>query len=128
LRRELTDGTVQVVNFQRVVSGVTGREPSFVVNLDVVHGALRRAWAETGHWFGKRTIRTAGMVGAATRISAPGGEVWRDEWWHPGNEAEAEAAAGEAFEQLRTAGMSWLDHMSNPSNAIDELLQRPGRW
>lgn len=43
LERELDDGTRHLIKLQRVNSGVTGREPGFTVNLDVVHGALLHA-------------------------------------------------------------------------------------
>jgi len=81
LRRERSHGTVQLVNFQRVISGVTGREPGFTVNLNVVPGALRRAWAATGHSFGRRTIRSGFNVGVAARLSHL--IHGRDVWWHP---------------------------------------------
>lgn len=123
LRRELPDGTVHIVNFQRMNSGVTGREPSFTVNLNVVPGALRRAWAATGHSFGRSRIETGFNVGVAGRLGmlAPG---YRgpDVWWHPSTEEEAEEIAAEVFEQLRTAGLDWLHRMSDPDTAIDELL------
>jgi hypothetical protein len=112
-----------MVNFQRMNSGVTGREPSFTVNLNVVPGALRRVWAATGHSFGRSRIESAVNVGVAGRLGmlAPG---YRgpDVWWHPNTEEEAEEIAAEVFEQLRTTGLDWLQRMSDPDTAIDELL------
>ncbi len=117
-----------MVNFQRVVSGVTGREPGFTVNLNVVPGALRRAWTATGHWLATRAISSGMNVGVALRLGSltQGREAWwypgRDVWWHPSTEEEAETIAAQVFEQLRTAGVEWLDRMSDADTAIDELL------
>jgi hypothetical protein len=121
LRRETPAATVHLVNFQRVVLGVTGREPGFTVNLNVVHGALLRAWEATGHWSGKPPLASRVNVGVATRLGFL--TEGRDVWWHPGTDAEAEQVAGEVSAQLTTTGMNWLDHMTDPSTAIDELLR-----
>jgi hypothetical protein len=121
LRREMPDATVHLVNFQRVVSGVTGREPGLTVNLNVVHGALRRAWEATGHRSGKPPIVSAVNVGVATRLGFL--TEGRDVWWHPGTDAEAKQVAGDVSARLRTAGISWLERMTDPSTAIDELLR-----
>jgi len=88
LRREIHDATVHLVNFQRVVSGVTGREPGFTVNLNVVHGALVRAWSATGHRSGKPPIASGVNVGVGTRLGFL--MEGRDLWWHPGTDGEAE--------------------------------------
>jgi hypothetical protein len=114
LRRELPDGTVHMVNFQRMNSGVTGREPSFTVNLNVVPGALRRAWAATGHSFGRIRLQSAVNVGVAGRLGilAPG-HRGPDVWWHPSTEEEAEEIAAEVVEQLRTTGLDWLQRLSD---------------
>jgi hypothetical protein len=121
LRREMPDATVHLVNFQRVFSGVTGREPGFTVNLNVVHGALLRAWKATGHWSGRRPISSAVNVGVATRLGFL--TEGRDVWWHPGTDAEAEQVAGDVSAHLRTTGMNWLDRLTDPTTAIDELLR-----
>ena len=123
LRRELPDGTVQMVNFQRVNSGVTGREPGFTVNLNVVPSALRRAWASTGHSLGRNPIESAVNVGVWGRLGMlAAGYRGPDVWWHPSTEEEAEEIAAKVFEQLRTTGVDWLQRMSDPDKAIDELL------
>ena len=95
LRRETPDTTVHLVNFQRVVSGVTGREPGFTVNLNVVHGALLRAWEATGNLSGKLPIASGVSVGVATRLGFL--MEGRDVWWHPGTDAEAEQVAGDVW-------------------------------
>jgi hypothetical protein len=123
LRRELPDGAIHLVNFQRMNSGVTGREPSFTVNLNAVPSALRRAWAATGHSFGRNPIDSAVNVGVWGRLGMlAAGYRGPDVWWHPSTEEEAEQVAAEVFEQLRTTGLDWLHRMSDPETAIDELL------
>jgi hypothetical protein len=117
LRRELPDGTVQVVNFQRVVSGATGREPGFTINLNVVHGALRRAWAATDYFLGQGPVSTGMNVGIATRLGQL--VAGRDEWYHPNNETDAERVTERVIEQLATTGIEWFDHVSDPDAAIE---------
>ncbi len=117
LRRELHDETVQVVNLQRVVSGVTGREPGFTVNLNVVHGALRRAWAATDYFLGRGPVSAGMNVGIATRLGQL--VTGRDEWYHPNNETEAQEVAERVIEQLATTGIEWFDRMTDADLAIE---------
>ncbi|MCA1706920.1 MAG: DUF4304 domain-containing protein [Actinobacteria bacterium] len=126
LQRELDDGTLNLVNLQKVVAGVTGREPGFTVNVNVVHGALRRAWQQTGHWQSTRPVRSGMDTGVATRL----GEVafGRDHWWHPSTEEEARAAAAEVIGLMESHGLPWLDRLSDPEAAIAWLLPQDGSF
>lgn len=120
LHRELPDGTLHLINFQRVISGVTGREPGFTVNLNVVHGALRRAWAASGHWRGRRPLRSGMDLGIADRLGSIA--YGYDHWWHPADADEAADAATEVIEALQEGGLVWLDLWSDPTVAIERLL------
>lgn len=124
LERELDDGTLHLVHLQRMNSGVTGREPSFTVNLNVVPGALRRAWAGAGHWKSDQRVRSAEDTGIATRLGSVA--LGRDHWWHPSDELGAHADAAEVVDLMRSHGLEWLELMSDPEVAITESLSQRG--
>ena len=106
LRRVLPDGTLHLVHFQRVVSGVTGRTPGFCVNLNAVSAQFIRDRAAEGDERPAETIRSAVDVGAHERLGHLG--FGYDHWWHPTNEAEAHAAADEVIALMQQRGLPWL--------------------
>lgn len=120
LQRELDDGTLHLVHLQKIVSGVTGREPGFTVNLNVVHGALRRAWQQADHWQSRRPVRSAVNTGIATRLGTLA--LGRDHWWRPTNDAEAHVAAAEVLDLFGAHALPWFDRLSHPEDAVDWLL------
>lgn len=120
LQRELDDGTLHLVHLQKIVSGVTGREPGFTVNVNVVHGALRRAWEQTAHWQSRRPVRSGANIGIATRLGFLAFD--RDHWWRPTSDEEAHAAATEVLDLFEAHTLPWFDRLSNPLDAIDWLL------
>jgi hypothetical protein len=110
LERELPDGTIHLVNFQRVVSGVTGREPGFTVNLNVVSKALREAWAAKDDWRAKTPLRSGADIGVSTRLGAIG--VGEDRWWQPENENQASVVADEVVMLMERFGLPWLERVT----------------
>jgi hypothetical protein len=118
--RPAADGSVQLVNLQRVNAGVTGRDPGFTVNLNVVHGAVLRAWRATDYWMIKGPVRSAENVGLAERLGALA--FGYDHWWHPWSSEEASGAAGEVLALMDAHGLPWLDRMTDPDVAIAALL------
>ena len=111
LERELPDGTIHLVNFQRVVSGVTGREPGFTVNLNVVSKRLRESWAANDDWRAKGPLRTGADIGVSQRLGALA--YGEDRWWHPGNEDEASVVADEVATFMERFGLPWLERMTD---------------
>jgi len=126
LQRQLDDGTLHLVHLQKVVSGVTGREPGFTVNLNVVHGALRRMWQQTGHWRSGKPVRSAVDTGIATRLGTLA--FARDHWWRPTDDEEARGAAAEVLDLFEIHALPWFDRLSNPHDAIDWLLAQDGNF
>lgn len=120
LDRELHDGTVHLVSLQRMNAGVTGREPSFTVNLNVVPGALRRAWAGAQHSKASEPVRSSGDTGIGTRLGQVA--LGRDHWWHPSDEREAHEDAVEVVRMMHSHGLPWLDLMTTPDIAIAASL------
>jgi hypothetical protein len=108
LKRELPDGTLHLVNFQRSNSGVTGREPAFCVNLNVVAGSLRRAWKAADDWrAAQKPLRSGADVGVWERLGSLA--YGTDRWWRPGDEAAAVAAADEVARLMESVGIPWLE-------------------
>ena len=120
LARELDEGTLHLVSLQRINAGVTGREPSFTVNLNVVPGALRRAWAGAQHWKASQPVRSSGDTGIGTRLGQIA--LGRDHWWRPSDEREAHEDAIEVVRMMHSHGLPWLDLMTTPDIAIAESL------
>jgi hypothetical protein len=114
LRRELADGTINLVHFQRSISGVTGREPAFTVNLNVVPAALLREWAAKGDRRAEEPIRSGADLGYYKRLGNLA--FGRDYWWTPSDEEEATAAAHEVGALMETVGMDWLGEPTDPDN------------
>lgn len=110
LQRELPNGTINLVNFQRTNAGVTGREPSVTVNLNVVTQAMRDHWAATGDWRSKRPLRSGVDIGTHQRL----GHVafGRDYWWNPSDAEAARATADEVVDLMVRYGIPWLDEKS----------------
>lgn len=123
LKREFDDGTVQLVHLQRINAGVTGREPGFTVNLNVVHGALRRAWAAVDHWQARHPVRGGMATGIAERLGSIA--FGHDHWWHPSTAEEGHDAAQEVLTLLESHGLPWLDELTDPDRAVATLLSRP---
>lgn len=126
LQRQLDDETLHLVHLQKIVSGVTGREPGFTVNLNVVHGALRRMWQQTGHWRSGKPVRSAVDTGIATRLGTLA--FARDHWWRPTDDEEARGAAAEVLDLFEIHALPWFDRLSNPHDAIDWLLAQDGNF
>jgi hypothetical protein len=129
LERDVDAGTLQLVGIQRANCGVTGREPGFTVNLNVVHGALRRAWVETDHPKAHRPLRAVN-AGLWERLYAGGSPD--DGWWHPCDEQEAHAAAVEVLALMHSDGLVWLERWSDPDVVVgafqeDDLIQNRTR-
>lgn len=120
VRRVLEDGTIQTINFQRMNSGVTGREPSFTVNLSVVPGSLRRA--ATRAWGSIEAEEPGSFTNGVVTTRLGHITSGRDVWWHPSTEAEAEATVAQVFEDVQNSGLHWLQRMSNPASLLEELL------
>lgn len=102
----MPDGTVQLVHFQRSVSGATGREPGFTVNLNVVSEAMLRQWREAGDRRATEPIRSGADVGHWERLGQLA--YGHDHWWTPSNDAEAHRDADEVAELVATVGLDWL--------------------
>jgi hypothetical protein len=106
LIRELADGTAHLVHFQRMISGVTGREPSFTVNLNVVSGDLRRSWAASGDWRGRGPLRSGADVGVHVRLGQLA--FGQDYWWNPADDAEAVEVAETVGGLVERFGLPWF--------------------
>jgi hypothetical protein len=122
LQRELGDGTLHLVHLQRINAGVTGREPGFTVNLNVVNGALRRAWRRTGDWRSVEPVRSGSDVGIATRLGQLA--FGDDHWWRPSTDDEAHSTAVEVVDLMESYALPWFEHLSDPQRAIDWMLRR----
>ncbi len=114
------DGSLDLVNLQRVSAGMTGRVPGFTLNLNVVHGAVLRAWRATGYWMMSRPIRAAENVGVGERLGMLA--FGYDRWWHPSDAKGATAVAREVLSLMETHGLPWLTRMNDPDTAIAALL------
>lgn len=120
LWRDAGDESLHLVHVQRSIAGVTGRDPGYTVNLAVLHGAVRRAQRAAG-------LRDSGdppRVDAGEAIHERLGIVafGFDRWWHPSDDAGAEADANEAIDAFRDSGLPWLEEWTDPRVALDRLL------
>jgi hypothetical protein len=113
LERGLPDGTVHLVNFQRANSGVTGREPGFTVNLNVVPAATRQACEAAGDRKANGPLRSGADVGVWTRLGTLA--YGEDFWWRPPDEAAAKSAADEVADLMERVGLPWLARITDHS-------------
>jgi hypothetical protein len=109
LSREFPDGTTHLVHFQRMVSGVTGMEPSFTVNLNVVSGNLWRAWAASGDWRAQGPLRSGADIGVHVRLGHLA--LGQDYWWNPADEAEAVEVAETVADLVERFGLPWFEQV-----------------
>lgn len=121
LSREVDGGTLHVVNLQRINAGVTGREPGFTVNLNLIHGPVRRALAEVQRTTGARPAVSFGYC-MDTRLGQIA--LGEDRWWRPSNTVEAGTAAQEVLELMGTYGLAWFERFTDPDAALADLLAR----
>lgn len=106
LRRELDDGTVLLVNFQRLKGGVIGREPAFTVNLSVISGQALSAWAVTSHYYARHSRGGVVNVGVTSRLGHLAGHQM-DLWWNCGEAQQAAAASRSTSSWRPSASRGW---------------------